>query len=114
MSDIQRWTDDLRGRMLNTDPHGEFVTYADHVEALRQAREGHLRDAEQYGYEQGQRDALAGAVQRVEALFQETHNWSSPASVGITNAYPTITAIEWVAMQMGIARAIPAIKGDFA
>ena len=67
-----RWTS--FGPMLDED--GPFVTYADHVEALRQATA--LATPEtvvqaMYWYEQGQRDALAQAVQRVEALVEVQH-----------------------------------------
>ncbi len=70
-----KWTS--FGPMLDED--GPFVTYADHVEALRQAEQrGYLQGQEdsatqfQYGVEQGQRDALAAAVQRVKALAGPT------------------------------------------
>jgi hypothetical protein len=56
---------------------GDYVTYADHIEALRQAEQrgreqaldlglASIPDIAVYGqeqYEQGQRDALAGAVE---------------------------------------------------
>ena len=56
-----------------------YVTYADHVEALRQAEQALRGELTPRGrafweqqaerrYEQGQRDALAAAVQRVEAI----------------------------------------------
>jgi creatinine amidohydrolase/Fe(II)-dependent formamide hydrolase-like protein len=74
MSNIQRYSID--GHQPEND--GYWVTYADHVEAIAAARaetryanalvnEQSRRD----GYEQGQRDALAAAVQRVEALFHK-------------------------------------------
>jgi hypothetical protein len=44
---------------------GEYVTYADHMEALRQAK--------------GQRDAIAAAVQRVEALPWTSETWIAHA-----------------------------------
>jgi len=68
MSDIQRWS----MAYTNDRPHpeGKWVRYADHVEALRQA-EIDVQQAFQHGLEVGQRDALAGAVQRVEALPAE-------------------------------------------
>ena len=89
MSDIQRY--DLIGDGgqydLELDPvdDGGYVIWEDHVEALREAEQRGVdgfigsqamqvvrSQAEgagySQGYEQGQRDALAGAVQRVEAL----------------------------------------------
>jgi len=50
------------------------ILEADHVEALRQAEQRHdiLAKCDRCvatGYEQGQRDALAGAIERVEALI---------------------------------------------
>ncbi len=76
MADIQRWTPLLtnKGTVQGyATPDGPYVTYADHVEALRQARlhegwfsgydVGHVE-----GYEQGQRDALA-AVEKHAAEF---------------------------------------------
>ena len=124
MSDIQRY--DWDGFPASD---GQVVTYADHVEALRQARadgavagvtemaairpttddwreavgkayEQGQQDARsddmwdafratyvQHGYEQGQRVALAGAVQRVEALVR---GWEirpdAPAVAGILAA----------------------------
>jgi lysyl-tRNA synthetase class I len=71
MSDIQRFDAGL----VTPDPEGDCVTYADHVEALRQARDegyeyGYNSNDTAYmeGFHKGHRDALAGAVQRVEAL----------------------------------------------
>ncbi len=71
MTDILRYRWTSFGPMLDED--GPFVTYADHIEALRQATA--LATPEtvmqaNYWYEQGQRDALAQAVQRVEALSE--------------------------------------------
>jgi len=46
---------------------------ADHVEALRQAEDDAVRrvdEAEDRGFSAGQRDALAGAEQRVKAFFR--------------------------------------------
>ena len=63
-----RWTS--FGPMLDED--GPFVTYADHFEALRQATSLATPETVSqalYWYEQGQRDAIAAAVNRVEALF---------------------------------------------
>ena len=101
---IQRWThDDDMGhpRSFQQDDEGKWVTYADHVEALRQAEQRgasayeaeiaawgqkHYEQGQRDGYEQAKRiymaageaglalaasDALAGAVQRVEAA----HSW---------------------------------------
>jgi hypothetical protein len=74
MTDILRYKWTSFGPMLDED--GPFVTYADHVEALRQvtdlATPETVRQAN-YWYEQGQRDALAAAVQRVEALYSKGH-----------------------------------------
>jgi hypothetical protein len=78
MSDIQRWghTTNANGDYTGMSRYnqGGWVTYADHVEALRQARSENaylptVKASFDRGYEQGQRDALAGAVQRVEALL---------------------------------------------
>jgi hypothetical protein len=66
MSDIQRWSEYVDGMVISEQ--GYWVTYADHVEALRQAERWstpeHVEQAN-YWYEQGQRDALARAVQQV-------------------------------------------------
>lgn len=62
MTGIPRWS----GVAAYRDDNGPWVTYADHVEALRQA-EKWVIDQTADAYEQGQRDALAAAVQRVEA-----------------------------------------------
>jgi hypothetical protein len=77
MSDIQRWGGIYTGdetMLMGPTPAGQYVLHADHVEALRQAEQGRLavspwaqRNWDE-GYLAGQRDALAGAVQRVEAL----------------------------------------------
>jgi hypothetical protein len=69
MTDMLRYRWTSFGPMLDED--GPFVTYADHLEALRQASA--LATPEtvaqaNYWYEEGVRDALNGAVQRVEAL----------------------------------------------
>jgi hypothetical protein len=91
-----RWTS--FGPMLDED--GPFVTYADHVEALRQATA--LATPEtvvqaNYWYEQGQRDALAQAVQRVEELTIPHH-------------FPVdVTCGVW---KLVIRECIAAIKGD--
>ena len=84
MRHIQRWTvADLSRMSVVPAQEGDLVTYADHVEALRQARAEGRKQGEQdqidltrdwglhqheVGRLQGQRDALAGAVARVEAL----------------------------------------------
>jgi hypothetical protein len=99
MSELLRYRWTSFGPMLDED--GPFVLYADHVAALAQAdvecgersvehyRDGYQRavveernkwkdlsrDNWQSGYEQGQRDALAAAVQRVEALPWSAENW---------------------------------------
>jgi len=74
MSDIQRWkpTD---AALIVAGADVEYVTYADHVEALRQAEQRGREEVMAQGwkrhgpaYEAGQRDALAGAVQRVEDM----------------------------------------------
>lgn len=82
--------------------NGEYVTYADAkawVEREVKEAEEFIRkhdgcaDAErEEGYEQGQRDALAKAVQAVEALFMDPADGRAP---------------RW-----GIADVIAAIKGD--
>ena len=100
MTDIQRYFM-VDGTMRLFGPHEPFVTYADHVEAVKQAvMEAHT-DCERNNvaaYEQGKRDckathavmgmeeitriaqegydrAIADAVQRVEALPWSTENW---------------------------------------
>ena len=74
MADIQRWTVVPTTRAMCATADGEYVTYADYVEALAEVRK---RNADnmlseftnfwQQGYGQGQREALDAAVQRVEA-----------------------------------------------
>jgi hypothetical protein len=74
MSDVQRWNRYSDALDMFKHADGDWVTYADHVEALRQAVEGRpdpgINEREAYaradGYEQGQRDALAAATERVE------------------------------------------------
>jgi len=61
---IQRYEADWMDECHIFAYDGDCVRYADHVAAM--IAEGGA--AKNYGYEQGQRDALAGAVQRVEAL----------------------------------------------
>jgi hypothetical protein len=85
VSDIQRYVALPR---LRQHDEGSLVTYADHVEALRQARDeavaehmalvGKVRLGQ---YAAGQRDALAAAVQRVEALIPEPRHGSQVLSV---------------------------------
>jgi hypothetical protein len=77
-----RWTS--FGPMLDED--GPFVTYADHVEALRQAS---LEPLPSLAYEQGQRDALDAAVQRVEALIDPWPN-TSPGLIRRGNVFAAI------------------------
>jgi hypothetical protein len=83
-----RWTS--FGPMLDED--GPFVTYADHVEALRQATA--LATPEtvaqaNYWYEQGQMDAIAAAVQRVEVLIDPWPN-TSPGVIRRGNVFAAI------------------------
>ncbi len=69
MTDMLRYKWTSFGPMLDED--GPFVTYADHVEALRQATSLATPETVSqalYWYEQGQRDAIAAAVQRVQEL----------------------------------------------
>jgi hypothetical protein len=94
MSDIQRWHASAADSFEYSD--GYFVTYADHVEALRQAEQrGYLQGQEdsatqfQYGVEQGQRDAIAAAVQRVEALIDPWPN-TSPGLIRRGNVFAAI------------------------
>ncbi len=72
MSDIQRWRDNWSfpgdTPNLRKNDEGEFVLYADHMEALRQATA--LATPETvaqagYWYEQGQGDALDAAREAV-------------------------------------------------
>jgi hypothetical protein len=67
MTNIQRYYTGIP----SMDVDAPFVTYADHMEALRQAEQRHsenmLREFTNF-FEQGQRDALAGAYERVKAL----------------------------------------------
>ncbi len=108
MSDVQRWAAD---DMLHYDDGGLWVTYADHVEALRQAEqraysEGVARGqrdlarGDKAAYEQGQRDALAAAVQRAIA---EGHAADCLSPWGI---YDGCTCVA--------GRVLTAIKGDGA
>jgi hypothetical protein len=90
MSDgIQRWSIGGCAPTTKPDDQGAYVTYSDHVEALRQAEidaakvweqmsydtgyaagkrhmQQYLMGDDENSYAQGQRDALAGAVQRVD------------------------------------------------
>jgi hypothetical protein len=50
-------------------------------EALQEADEREARRMWDKGYERGQRDALAGAVQRVEALLPDSRHGSQVLSV---------------------------------
>jgi hypothetical protein len=66
MTDIQRWSavSDFGPAYMTKAAEGRYVTYADHVEALRQAEQRQREDDnralwDQRQYEQGQRDALA-------------------------------------------------------
>jgi hypothetical protein len=61
MSDIQRWTDTAA---MYVDEAGPWVQHADHVEALREAVESlaAMYRARLSAYDEGQRDALATAV----------------------------------------------------
>jgi hypothetical protein len=82
MSDIQRWTAFSHGISEYEYWHANapdvviVVTYADHLAAVAAAEqravvawvEQTANETERRLIEQGQRDALAGAVQRVEAL----------------------------------------------
>jgi hypothetical protein len=76
MSDIQRWEPDHGGDMW-PNGNGRYVLHADHVEALRQAEqrgfEGtpDIDDRLASVYREGQRDALAGAVQRYDTTGDE-------------------------------------------
>ncbi len=90
MTDMLRYKWTSFGPMLDED--GPFVTYADHVEALRQASA--LATPEtvaqaNYWYEQGQRDALDAAVQRVEALIDPWPN-TSPGLIRRGNVFAAI------------------------
>jgi len=76
------------------DKKGQYVTYADHVAAVAEANAyalNRLLEAGEVGlneaYEQGQRDAIAKAVQRVEAL------WRGPDGVWLTKS-EVIAAID--------------------
>lgn len=50
------------------DPRGKWVRYADHLAAVAEAEQRALGIPNVVSYEQGQRDAIAAAVARVEAL----------------------------------------------
>jgi hypothetical protein len=74
VSDIQRWHIGGCAPTTKPDDEGAYVTYADHVEALRQAEQCGKRNAPRtcgQAYDEGQRDALAGAVQRAETRRDE-------------------------------------------
>jgi hypothetical protein len=100
MSDIQRWS--------FPSGAGDFVRYADHVEALRQARADEREKCQEKvwnfdrGYEQGHRDALAGAVQRVEAISADDLDKVNPLRERIL--LPTFLITQ--------RAVIAAIKGD--
>ncbi len=77
MTDIQRWDIDYDPQdgvdfAAKYDGTGRFVTYADHVEALRQAEQRAANAGVSLGYErvyeQGQRDMLARCVAAVDGL----------------------------------------------
>ena len=72
MSDIQRWTPQWQAECL-PDDDGLYVKHADHLAAVQQAvmqarADWEMSNGPAFDYEQGQRDALAAAVSRVEAL----------------------------------------------
>ena len=69
MSEIQRYYIPNGISEAQPSDEGFFVTYADHLEALRQAEGREWHAGIKRGYEQGQRDALAAAVQRVKAAI---------------------------------------------
>jgi hypothetical protein len=110
MTDILRYRWTSFGPMLDED--GPFVTYADHVEALRQASA--LATPEtvaqaNYWYEQGRQDFLKAAVQRVEAIADDMNsgvdwNWDYEADPTGMTRNPRV----W------IREAVDAIKGDQA
>jgi hypothetical protein len=79
MSSIQRWNPTLFDTaMMEPLDEGEYVTYADHVEALRQAEQRGREEGVEYAhkfhvcesYEQGQRDALAASEEAMQAMFR--------------------------------------------
>jgi hypothetical protein len=101
MTDIQRYSltfaADGRVEHMGRDARGRYVTHADHVAAVAKAVaeaqaemvlglewwNQRVNDAQEQGYEQGQRDERAAAVERVEALAVEvsteqgTERWIS-------------------------------------
>lgn len=121
MTDVDRWwwDTDYDGARLADD--GPFVLYADHVEALAQAEQRGLQrgiaskavkksrivpsasasmatpladkvNEYQRGYEKGQRDALAAAVQRVEAIVVQSR-WGT-TSHGLIGKGEALAAIK--------------------
>lgn len=68
MADIQRWAFDMEGTPRSFRD-GPYVTYADHVDEVRKAEERGRGYGVVEGFTRGQRDAIAGAVQRVSGLL---------------------------------------------
>jgi hypothetical protein len=85
MSGLQRYSGNP-AEPMNKDDNGAWVVWLEAEEALRQAeqrgRDSYeaelVADSWRKGYEQGQRDALAAAVQRVEALTGRVVSWPAP------------------------------------
>jgi hypothetical protein len=116
MSDIPRYTvEQMVGfpegfEYIDGDNHVPvgtvLVTYADHMEALRQAREESWREWRTTnfptaydlglidGRERGQRDALAAAAQRVEALNEWTYTSWDGISASVVDRESAIAAIK--------------------
>lgn len=84
MNDVQRYTTREIAQWTKSDPDAEWVAAPRHVAALAQAEQRIIDQAAEVvegiswnkGYEQGQRDALAGAEQRVEALAHDGRGMS--------------------------------------
>ena len=99
VTDIQRWSDCTEWPDMREDPEGAYVTYSDHVEAVRQATAQHIYKVESSfatGYEKGQRDALAAAVQRVPSIICNCDD------------------LDWHTDWCNVPRVIAAIKGEGA
>lgn len=101
MTDIQRYRTNHISGDYYVDPDGELVTYADHVEAVRQAEQRGRGYGVVEGFTRGQRDALTAAVQVINDYANERL-----AITGHPNASEDITAA-----LRAVAQRVAAIKG---
>ena len=103
MTDIQPWSSEAVVRDYMDGSNRVWYTEADHLAAVAAAGQRAVNDfreamnesvwylsGQEYGYEQGQRDALAAAVQRVEAIPADG-GWISNGKVWRHEAIAAIT-----------------------